>query len=392
MSIALVGGRLIDVVGRRVVERATIVVEDGVISRCEAEGAVPDGVSRVIDLRGRTVLPGLIDTHVHVLTPARRWELSEADAALWGREQLEAALLRGVTTVRDLGSQYQAIFALQRLSGRDRRIPRVLAAGPAIAITGGHAWQRISVEADGPLGFALAVREQLKAGADVIKLMATGGAGTAGQSPRWVQASAEEFASAVEVAHGAGRPVVAHAHGTEGIRMAVLAGVDTIEHGVFLDDETVDLMLERGTLLSPTLSVYPAIARTEDRSIAEEHMVRKAIDTIEPHATSFRKALAAGVGIVLGTDCGPLYHPVGAVGLELRLWVDNGMSAMDAIVAATIAAARSCRIDADTGSIEVGKQADLVIVDGEPDREIGALEDVWMVVRGGMIVTEGDRG
>lgn len=389
MELLIQGGTVFDGTSREPLRNGVVAVEGGRVVAVgpAAEFPTSPAGAKVIDARDCTVLPGLIDTHVHVLSLPRRGGFTEAEAALWGTSCLQAALRAGVTTVRDMGGQFEAIFGLRKAIRAGWVVgPRLLTAGRALCITGGHGYDVFSVEADGPEGVTRAARQQIKAGADLVKLMATGGAGTPGVLPTSCQLSLEEMRAAVVVAHEAGKPAAAHAHANRGIKNALLAGVDSIEHGIFLDGEAIELMLRDDVVLSPTLSVYVRILEGGKAGIVPDHVVRNSIPLVEAHFESFRKAMEAGVGVVLGTDGGTRHHPIGDVVLEMELWVRAGMKPRAALESATRLAARACRIDQEVGTLEPGKQADLLIVEGDALADITAINRVRRVLRDGVTV------
>ena len=357
------------------------------VGTAEEFGVQLDG-AETIDATGCTVLPGLIDDHVHVFMYPEEAGFTETEATVWATNYLQTALRGGVTTVRDLACRWNAIFDLKK-AVNDQWIvgPRILAAGKGITMTGGHGYRSGTVEADGPAAVTRAARQQLKNGADVIKLMATGGVGTpGGELPQHTQLSLEEMRAGVEAAHNAGKPATAHAHATLGIRNALQAGVDCIEHGIYLDDETIEWMLEHDVALSPTLSVYRRIIQAGEKGLVPAFRVPKARAVVEPHATSFRAALEAGVRISLGTDAVALHHPLGDVAYELELWVDNGMLPAAAIEAATRVTAEVCQIDQEVGTLEPNKRADILIVEGDVLADIRALYQVRRVLRDGRVL------
>jgi imidazolonepropionase-like amidohydrolase len=250
-------------------------------------------------------------------------------------------------------------------------------------MTGGHGhW--VGREADGPDDVRKAVREQLRAGADCIKLIATGGVMTPGVDPRSPQFTEEEMRAGVEEAHKAFRVVGAHAQATEGIKNAVRAGVDSIEHGIYLDDEAVALMRERGTVLVPTLIAPVQISRHGIAAGVPAFMVEKSDRVQSVHRESFTRALHAGVRIAMGTDAGTPFNRHGANAEELALMVAAGMTPAQALVAATRTAAELLGLAEQTGTLAPGKQADLLVVEGDPLSEIGVLSSgVVGVMRAG---------
>ncbi len=381
MKLAFRHARVIDGLGRAR-ERATLLVQDDRIARIgdDRQVTVPRG-AREIDARGMTVLPGLIDCHVHLCLGGDADVLRairEEDPALTLLKAARAArttLESGFTTVRDLGFRDHSIFSL-RQAIQDGLLPgpRILAAGLVVCMTGGHA-RFIGREADGPVEVVAAVREQLARGAEVIKFIASGGVLTPGTSPESAQMTPEELGAGMAEARRAGRRVAAHAHGAEGMKNAIRAGAHSIEHATLMDDEAAALMREQGVFMVPTLS---AIARTADCGLncgIPETTVHKARTMRARHEASFKKAHRSGIPIALGTDAGTPFNHHGENAQELDRMVALGMSPMEAIVAATASAARLLGIEHLVGTIEVGKQADLLIVDGNPLKKISLLRD-----------------
>ena len=366
--------------------------DDRIVEVTSGEPRSGQGARRV-EAPNATLLPGLIDCHVHFAMSGGPDWLSEMKepyalscwrAAIHARKTLEA----GFTTVRTLGGRPGADPAL-----RDAQVagivegPRIVATNLAICMTGGHgAW--IGREADGPDDVRKAVREQLKAGADCIKLMATGGVMTPGVQPGSQQLADDEMRAGVDEAHKADRKVAAHAHGSEGIKAAVLAGVDSIEHGSFMTDEIISLMRERGTFYSATLCSAQGFLDAPPNSVADWAMakaghVRTALDA------SFRRAYHAGVRLVLGTDAGTPFNRHGENARELALMVKLGVDPLDALRAGTRNGAELLgKLDL-LGTLETGKAADLVLVEGDVVADISRLcnpTSIQLVVQAGRIV------
>ena len=346
----------------------------------------------VIDLGGRTLMPGLIDCHVHLTFPGNPEDAGQAPTTpapvfAWNAsENARRTLEAGVTAVRDLGARDSVSILLRdaidagRLPG-----PRVRAAGHAICMTGGHGWW-IGREADGVDDVRRAVREQLRAGADCIKLIATGGVMTPRVDPRSPQLTEDELRAGVEEAHKAFVRVGSHAQATAGIKNAVRAGVDSIEHGLFLDDEAVEEMRARGTFLVPTLSAPHNISEFGIGAGVPAYMVEKSDRARAAHRESFRLALRAGVRIAMGTDAGTPFNRHGDNAYEIVLMVENGMAPRDALVAATRTAAELLDLLDHTGTVEPGKSADLLILDGDPLEDVRVLtqrERIAGVLKGG---------
>jgi imidazolonepropionase-like amidohydrolase len=362
-----------------------VLVEDGMIAGC-GSGEAPsraqmeaDGDGTVLDLSGKTLLPGLIDVHVHLVLDASPDPIKRVTGEPVARSALEIAvraqrtLQAGFTTVRDLGDRgFAAIEVRNAIRSGLIPGPRMVCAGHLICMTGGHGWA-LGREADGVDDVRRAAREQLKAGADVVKLMATGGVLTPGTQPGAAQLTLEELQAGVDEAHRAGRKAAAHAQGAEGIRNAVLAGMDSIEHGFYLTDEIIELMLERGTYLVPTVVALTGITEHGEGSGIPRSAVEKAEVVAQVQAESLVKAVKAGVKVAMGTDAGTPFNGHGDNARELAMLVKHGLSASAAIVAATSSAADLLGVGDEVGSISAGKAADLLIVNGDPLEDIGLL-------------------
>ncbi|BCV25404.1 amidohydrolase family protein [Gelria sp. Kuro-4] len=392
MQLVLKGSRLIDGTGRQPIADATLVIEDKVVTAVGGPEVPYAADAEVLELPGCTILPGFIDAHVHLTMPpvgdSFKVITSESDAmtALRAATHAQETLANGVTTVRDMGGKNYVDLALRdAIAGGMVPGPRMLASGRAVVMTGGHGWPTAR-EADGPDEVRKAVREQLKAGADVIKLMATGGVMTPGVEPGSPQLTYEELKAGVAEANKAGRRTASHAQGTTGIKNAVLAGITSIEHGIFLSDEVIELMLEHGTYLVPTLVAPYWIVKKGRAAGIPDYAVKKSEDVIEAHLASFRKALAAGVKIAFGTDAGTPFNEHGANTFELELLVENGMTPLQALEAGTRVSAELLGIEDKVGTLEAGKLADVVVVAGDPLADIKAVRNVQVVVKEGRIV------
>lgn len=371
-----------------------VVVEHG---RVVDVGTGLDGDERV-DCTGRTVLPGLIDTHVHVMFSGvdlmRALQQPFSYAFYEAARNLEATLACGITTVRDAGG---ADLGVKRAVENGLvRGPRMQIAITILSQTGGHGddWMPAGFEVptmpphpgrpasvvDGPDEVRRRVREILRAGADVIKVCTTGGVLSPADDPRHSQFSLEEVEVMVAEAAAQGRPVMAHAQGAEGIKTAVRAGVRSVEHGIFLDDEAIELMLAADTYLVPTLVAPRAVlAAAEAGAAIPETVVAKAAATAEVHTQAVKKAVAAGVRIAMGTDCG--VGPHGTNLDELPLMADCGMSAEQVLAASTSGAARLLGVGDEIGRLAPGMRADVVVVDGDA-RDLHGLRsrvrEVWL--------------
>jgi imidazolonepropionase-like amidohydrolase len=370
-----------------------VVTERTLIVSVEDDRGVSEGDGQVVfEAPGCTLLPGLIDAHVHLCMDAsdnpsaRPTDL--AALAIQGVQGALATIRGGVTTVRCVGTPGNVDLALRDAVASGRIVgPRIVAAGRPIAMTGGHG-HAMAIEVDGVVAVIAAVRAQIKAGADVIKLMVTGGVLTPGGRPGTPQLLPEEIDAAVRVAHRANRRVCGHAEGPDGVRDAIMAGIDSIEHGYFDDDDPLFAdMRGNPTYLVPTLVAYAAIL--EKRDVLPAEAVANAESAIERHRQSFRAACKGGVPIAMGSDAGTPGNPHGRNWREIAHMVEQGMPPPAALQAATIAAATLLGVD-DIGVIEEGMSADLVLVQGNPLADINALADVREIwARGRRVVAPG---
>lgn len=358
--------------------------------------ATAQSAERVVDLAGAYVLPGLINCHVHfglVLPGAQGERLrGETEAALALRMAANAhdALRTGVTTVRLVGERPYADIALRASIERGETLgPRILTAGPLLIAVGGHGWELPgTLEASGADQFRRLAREQLRNGADLLKIAVSGGIAGEHEAIADAQLTADEVRAVAETAHARGRKVAAHAGPAAVIRLAVEQGVDSIEHGYFLDDETTALMAERGSWLVPTINVSRAVAFFE-RIGAPDWMIAKALAAGELHWAGLQSAIRNGVRIALGTDMLP-HEPFDGTSVtvrELEFMAEAGMSPLAALQAATIRAAELLGIDGEVGSVEPGKRADLIAVDGNPLEDVSALRHLRAVIARGRPVS-----
>ncbi|TVR19360.1 MAG: amidohydrolase family protein [Anaerolineaceae bacterium] len=400
-------GTVIDGNGGAPIKDGAVLIEGNQIIAVGAavDTPAPDDAER-IDAGGGAILPGLIDTHVHMLLEytspyhmmQKPFSLRFYESVNYMRRTLEA----GITTARDAGGADVGLKVAQR----DGVIvgPRLLIATAGLSITGGHSdgWMPSGLDypffptypgmpdsiVDGVDAVRQRVREVLRAGADVIKIMATGGVLSPNDHPDFIGFSQSELEAIVEEGRNRGGvKVMAHAQGLEGIKMAVRAGIHSIEHGIYLDDESCDLMIEHGAFLVPTLIAPVAVVETAKASGSiPEYSLRKALDSIEAHKQSISLAVKRGVQIAMGTDAGVMAH--GTNLRELGLMMACGMSAMDVIVASTRTAAE-CIERADTlGTLEAGKLADIIITRTDPLADITTLEDtdnITVVMQDGIV-------
>lgn len=398
-------GTLLDKPGTRPRGPSTIIVRDGRIAEVRDGFVEPEAGARLIDLRDRFVMPGMIDMHVHLFLEGdpmkQRLEAmgrDEGDEMIIGQENARLDLEAGFTTVRDLGADPRQIRSLR--DGIERGAvagPTIVNAGRMISVTGGHGDGTNGVAApyaeaigehqintcNGPDDCRRAVRQQIGLGAQVIKFAATGGVLSNVAGGLSMQMTPDEMKAIVETAHSFGRKVAVHAHAQAGVRAAVEAGADTIDHGTFLDDETIALMKARGTWLVPTmLAPQTALAAARAGKLPAA-TIPKAEEAAAAARDSHRRAFRAGVRIAFGTDTGVSRHGLNAQ--EFALMVDAGMTPMAAIKAATIDAADALGRKDQIGSIEPGKWADIIAVQGDPLTDVRRLETVDFVMRRGVV-------
>jgi len=390
-------GRMIDVVDGRMRTDQTIVIRGERIEKVGSGIDIPAG-ARIIDLGDKTVLPGLIDMHVHLAGDPdaqgyANLAASVARNALYGAANGRRTLNAGFTTVRNVGAGGYADIALRdAINNGDVAGPRMRASGPSLGITGGHCDNNLLPPrygatsdgvADGPWEIRKKVRQNFKYGADVTKFCATGGVLSKGDSVGGQQYTLEEMRAIVEESHQHGRKVAAHAHGAAGIRAAIEAGVDSVEHASLIDDEGIRMALAAGTFL--VMDVYNDTYILEmgeaagflPESLEKERMIG------QQQRDNFRKAHEAGVRMAFGTDAG--VYPHGTNGRQFAYMVQYGMTPMEAIQAATVSAAELIDWPGDVGAIEAGMYADLIAVRGNPLEDIRELEDVQFVMKGGEI-------
>lgn len=381
--------RLFD--GERALTDAAVLVEDGRVRWVGKRSAAPaaaKGAQEVATPQGSTLLPGLIDCHVHLTltaSPDLERDVQASDAALALRAHANATrgLRAGVTTVRDLGAPTHAVIELGKAIARGDLVgPNVVACGRGITTTGGHGWQ-IGRVADGPDEVRKAVREQLFAGAGVVKLFSTGGVLGTGAHPDVAQLTEEETQAAVDEAHKHHVRVATHAHATSGMRVALAAGVDTIEHATLLDSETIRLCKEKDVALVPTFAALRAIVRHRER--LDAGTIERATALVDRHREGIRAAHRAGVRIATGTDAGTPFNNTHEYAHELEALVEVGFTPEEALRAATSVAAGVVARD-DVGRIREGARADLVAVAGDPLADVKAVWHTAAVWKDGKAV------
>ena len=367
---------------------ADILTENGIIIQIGDLKGLPSNI-RTLDLHGRTLMPGLFNCHVHITSnpdPRAQKPTSQAALTIQAINNLALHLSSGVTYVRDVGSADFIDIEL-REAVNDGRVqgPDMQVSGRSICMTGGHGWNT-GRQADGADECRKAAREMLRAGADWIKVMATGGVMTKGVEPGAEQLSVEEMTAIAEEAHKKGIRVCTHAQGNTGIKNALKAGIDCIEHGIYLDDESIGTMLKQGSWLVPTLCAPHFILKHGVKDGVPEYAVKKTEIVHDAHFASFQKAYKAGVKCACGTDAGTPYNPHNGTPNELILMVKSGLTPMQAIETATINSAKLLNVSDSLGSIEVGKKAHFAIFDGDPSKDINDILKCRMTVKNGEVV------
>jgi imidazolonepropionase-like amidohydrolase len=393
----VIAGSLIDPLSGKRVSNPIVEIDGDRIIAVTPHGTVPEGAN-LIDLGDNTILPGLADLHTHLTWYASDngysgLAVSHTDEAIRGVANARKTLMAGFTAARNLGAGGFSDVSL-RDAINDGRIPgpRLQVSGPALGMTGGHCDDNLLPKqygsksegvADGPWTVREKVRENKKYGADVIKICATGGVASKGTNPGVRQYTLEEMEAIVDEAHTLGMPVAAHAHGTEGILYAIRAGVDSIEHSSLIDDEGLKLAKRNGSFLS--INAYTPIymiANGEAMGMLPES-VEKARKLADKRLQTYRTAIGARAKIVFGSDSAT--YPHGHNAKQFSVYVDLGMSPMEAIQSATTVAAESLGWVGDTGAIAPGYFADIIAVEGDPLEDISVLEKVIFVMKGGEI-------
>ena len=393
-------GRLLDVKSGNMLTGQAITIEgDKIVSVGPAPSATPAQGVDVIDLPNATVLPGLIDSHTHLTDDPKNlgYEslgISFPREALTGAKNARITLMAGFTTVRNVGAGgYSDIALRDAINDGDVPGPRMLVSGPPMGITGGHCDDNLLAPqyhetetgvADGVDAVRHKVRENIKYGADLIKICATGGVMSKGDDPKASQYTREEMKAIVEEAHRLGRKVAAHAHGAEGVSWASDAGVDSIEHGHLMDDNSIATLKKNGTYIVPTLYLMDWNRENLAKRNAPDYIVRKMQSVSAVGQDNLKKAFAAGLKVAFGTDAA--VYPHGLNAHEFAVYVRLGMTPLQAIQTATLNAADLLGWADKVGTLEPGKWADLIAVDGDPLKDVTTLEQVKFVMKAGEVV------
>ncbi len=393
-------GHLLDVKSGKTLSGQAIVIEGDKIVNVGPAGDIKTSVTdQIIDLPNATVLPGLIDAHTHLTSDPKdvgyeSLAISVPREALTGAKNARTTLLAGFTTVRNVGaSGYTDVALRDAINAGDVPGPRMLVSGPPLGITGGHCDNDLlayeyhsSAEgvADGIAAVQHKVRETIKYGADLIKICATGGVLSMGDNPQASQYTLEEMKAIVADAHRLGRKVAAHAHGAQGILWASEAGVDSIEHGSYIDDAGIAEMKKNGTYLVPTLYLGDWFLENAGQLHVPPSILAKAKDVMPAARKNIAHAFASGVKVAFGTDAA--VYPHGLNAHEFAVMVKLGLSPLQSIQAATINAADLLGWSGKVGSLDAGAWADIIAVDGDPLQDVTALEHVKFVMKGGAVV------
>lgn len=396
--LALKAAHLLDVRTGLTVRDAVVLIQNDRITAVGSKLAIPAG-AQLIDLGEQTLVPGLIDSHTHLTSDPENVgyasvALSIPRQTLIGAKNALKTLKAGFTTVRDVGSEgYTDVGLRDAIDAGDVPGPRIIASGNALGITGGHCDDTMHAPqyrivgdgvADGVDAVMRKTREVIKYGAGVIKICATGGVLSFGDDPRASQYTFDEMKAIVGEAHRLGRKVAAHAHGGDGIRMAVLAGVDSIDHGSYIDDEGIAIMKAHKTWLVPTLYLGDWLIDNAEAIRLPAALLEKAKVVLPLARKNIARAFSAGVPVAFGTDSG--VYPHGLNGREFAVYVKLGMTPLQAIQSATLNAAQLLGMEDRIGAIEVGKYADLIAVKGDPLKDVTQLERVQWVMKNGAVV------
>ena len=398
-SVVLHAGHVLDVKTGKLLADQTLVIEDGkIVSIGSASEAKPPANAVRIDLPNATILPGLIDAHTHLTyDPKFGYEelgVSIARETLIGAKNARRTLEAGFTTVRNVGADgYSDVALRDAINAGDVPGPRMLVSGPALGITGGHCDNNLlpyeyhavgDGVADGIAAVQHKVRENIKYGSDLIKICATGGVLSRGDDPQASQYTLEEMKAIVADAHRLGRKVAAHAHGAQGILWASEAGVDSIEHGSYIDDAAIAEMKKNGTYLVPTLYLADWFLENAEKNHVPDFLLVKAKAVMPASRKNVAHAFASGVKVAFGTDAA--VYPHGLNAREFAVMVKLGLTPLQAIQSATVNAADLLGWPGKVGSLDPGAWADIVAVDGDPLKDVTTLERVKFVMKGGEVV------
>jgi imidazolonepropionase-like amidohydrolase len=396
-------GKLVDVKNKKVLEAVSVVVERNTIVEVKNGYVQPGASDKVIDLKALTVLPGLMDMHVHMESQTRkgavadRFIMNPADIAFESAKYAQVTLMAGFTTVRDLGGSTVNVSLRNAINKGFVVGPRIYTAGKSIGTTGGHAdptngYRKSLMGNPGPDDGVIngadqarqAVRQRYKDGSDLIKITATAGVLSQAKDASGAQFTDEELKAIIETARDYGFKVAAHAHGAEGMKRAIRAGVNSIEHGSYMDDEAIGLFKKHGAWYVPTIIAGRSTADSAKvPGYYTEIVTPKALAVGPQIQSTFAKAYKAGVKIAFGTDAGVFMH--GKNAKEFAYMVEGGMPPMEALRSATVYAAELLGVTDILGAVEKGKRADIVAVDGDPLKDISVMEKMVFVMKDGVV-------
>ena len=403
-------GRLIDVKNKKIAENMSVVIEGNKITDVKSGYVTANPSAKIIDLKNSTVMPGLMDMHVHMESQTKkgavadRFTMNPPDIAFESVNYAKVTLLAGFTTVRDLGGSGVNISLRNAINKGFIEGPRIYTAGKSIATTGGHAdptnGYRKSLMGDpgpadgvinGPDEARKAVRQRYKDGSDLIKITATGGVLSQAKDASGAQFTDDELKAIMETAKDYGFTVAAHAHGAEGMKRAIRAGITSIEHGTYMDDEAIELFKKYGTWYVPTIIAGKSTADSAKIPGYYSEIVTPKAQAVGPHIqATFAKAYKAGVKIAFGTDAGVFMH--GRNAKEFAYMVEGGMPPLEAIRCATLNAAELLGVADMLGTIEKGKLADIVAVGGDPVKDIHVMENIIFVMKNGVVYKNHETG
>ncbi len=388
---------MLDVRTGSMINNVVILIDGDRIKEIGPNIAIPPN-AEVIDLGQKTILPGLIDCHTHLTFDpgnigASFLATSIPREALRGAKNAKITLEAGFTTVRNVGARgYSDVALRDAIEAGDVPGPRIIPSGPSLGITGGHCDENLLAPeyhhvadgvADGVSNVMQKTREVIKYGAGVVKICSTGGVLSLGDNPKASEFTLEEMKAIVAEAHRLGRKVAAHAHGGDGLKLAVTAGVDSIEHGTYIDDEAVKLMKDRGAYLVPTLYLTDWFLENYQKLGLPPSIIAKAQEVMPAMRKNIGRAFTQGVPVAFGTDSA--VYPHGLNAREFAVYVRLGMAPVQAIQTATVNASRLLGREDRIGSLEAGKYADLIAVDGDPTKDVTELERVKWVMKGGVV-------
>ena len=379
--------RIMDVVQEKVFD-GSVLVDGSTIQEVGANLTCPPE-AQVIDLGGKVLMPGMFNCHTHMcLAPEAdpHYDNDDCQVTMMALQHLKKFIDSGTTFIRDVGGiDYIDVDLRNGARSGGFAAPDMQVAGKCICMTGGHGWS-MGRQADGVDDCRRAAREQLRAGADWIKVMATGGVMTKGVEPGSPQLNEDELRAAIEEGHKVGAKACTHAQGMTGIKNALRAGVDSIEHGFFMDDWCFDWMKAHNVFYVPTLAAMYWIYVSGTEAGIQDYVMRKVNNTFAAHRDTFLRAYKAGVKIALGTDAGTPFNGHEKTAYEMVLMTEAGMTNWDALKTGTVNAAELCGVSDTLGTVEAGKRANFTVFAGDPSQEIHAVMDCRMTVVGGEIL------